>query len=100
MEKALDAANKEADNNKTEENFDTGKINSTAIFNNILLLNNVTQIKGQQHTYSLPKRIASNQTDEIPVDENETLQPIRLDPISYLAKAAGYDDGESSHAFS
>ncbi len=78
-------------------------INNSAFFNKEILYKNAIPVINRD---VLPlklsegadgwanQKISSNQNGHKTVEENETAQPIRLDPISYLAQAAGYDDGE------
>lgn len=74
---------------------------SEKVMNSAILLQSDMRYKGvtqpglnSSNKSWLHKKISSNQTAAIPVAEDAVKQPVRLDPISYLAHAAGYDDGE------
>ena len=91
MVAAIDAA-KNAD-----DEIDGGEkiINNSALLHIDMRYKGVTQPELNSNSKSwFHKKINSNHTEEIPVEEDAVKQPIRLDPISYLANAAGYDDGE------
>ena len=93
-EEAIAAPEKEAekmlpDDESADEKIDNARMLSSDI------KHKSAPMKLNQGIYSLAHRkICSNQTDEIAGEEIETSQSIRLDPISYLAQAAGYTDGE------
>ena len=94
-EEAMAAAGKEAEKNEQDDNTADEKINNAVMFSNEMQYKSATPMKPNQGICSpAHKKITSNQTDEIAVDEIETVKQIRLDPISYLAQAAGYTDGE------
>lgn len=79
---------------------DNGIINNAVLLNNDIRLKSATPMKLNSSNQSLAhkKYISSALAEEIPV---EATTIIRLDPIAYLAKAAGYDDGEKwwEHTF-
>lgn len=85
-EKRKEAAEKESENNNSDEE-DNSIINNAALHNWDLAPEFKSAIK---NPFSL-KNISSA---EIPLVETDIPTAIRLDPIAYLAEAAGYDDGE------
>lgn len=94
-EEAIDAAEKEAEKNDRDDNTANVKIANAVMLNSDIQDKSATPMKLIHGICSLThKKITSSQADEIAVDQIETVQQIRLDPISYLAQAAGYTDGE------
>jgi hypothetical protein len=99
-EKRKEAEQKANSNEKNDEHI---IINNAVLFNNDLKLNGASPLLPHQ-SFKSPfnkKSISSGGANEIPAEENEPIQTIRLDPISHLAHAAGYDDGEKwwEHTF-
>lgn len=94
-EDAMAAAEKETEKNEQDDITDDEKINNAVLFNSGISYKSATPPKFNQGICSpAHKKIFSNQTGDIVVEEVENIQAIRLDPISCLAAAAGYSDGE------
>jgi hypothetical protein len=86
-----------------ENEGDENSINSAVLLNSNMRHKSATCLPDRQAQAMLNQRcksrvsnkiIFSNQTNEIPIEGNESSPVVRLDPISYLAEAAGYNDGE------